>query len=52
MNTAFLSPVRSGDVYGYNDIVELIETVLMPDGIKMGKPLSNRDAVPHTISGR
>jgi formate C-acetyltransferase len=43
---SFLVSGRSGDVYGYNDIVELLETVLMPDGIRMGKALSNRDAVP------
>ena len=43
---SFLMAGKSGDVYRYNDIVELLETVLMPDGIKMGKPLSNRDPVP------
>jgi pyruvate formate-lyase/glycerol dehydratase family glycyl radical enzyme len=43
---SFLLAGRSGDVYGYNDVVEVLDTVLMPDGIKMGKPLSKRDAVP------
>ncbi|HSW57755.1 MAG TPA: pyruvate formate lyase family protein [Dehalococcoidales bacterium] len=42
----FLLAGRSGDVYAHNDIVEMLDTVLMPDGIKMGKPLSKRDAVP------
>jgi pyruvate formate-lyase/glycerol dehydratase family glycyl radical enzyme len=43
---SFLLAGRTGDVYGYNDIVEVLDTVLMPDGIKMGKPLSKRNAVP------
>jgi pyruvate formate-lyase/glycerol dehydratase family glycyl radical enzyme len=43
---SFLLAGRAGDVYGYNDIVEVLDTVLMPDGIKMGKPLSKRDAIP------
>jgi pyruvate formate-lyase/glycerol dehydratase family glycyl radical enzyme len=43
---SFLLAGRSGDIYSYNDVVEIIDTVLMPDGIKMGKPLSKRDAVP------
>jgi pyruvate formate-lyase/glycerol dehydratase family glycyl radical enzyme len=43
---SFLLAGRTGDVYSYNDIVEILDTVLMPDGIKMGKPLSKRDAVP------
>ncbi len=43
---SFLVSGRSGDVYEYNDIVEMLETVLMPDGIRMGKALSNRDPVP------
>ncbi len=43
---SFLLAGRSGDVYSYNDIIEVLDTVLMPDGIKMGKPLSKRDAVP------
>ncbi len=43
---SFLVSGRSGDVYGYNDIVEMVETLLMQDGVRMGKPLSNRDAVP------
>ena len=42
---SFLVSGRSGDVYGYYNIVELIETVLMQDGIKMGKPLSIRNPV-------
>ena len=43
---SFLMAGKSGDVYRYNDIVEVLDTVLMTDGIEMGKPLSNRDAVP------
>jgi pyruvate-formate lyase len=43
---SFLVSGRSGDVYGYNDIVEMLETLLMPDGISMGKALTNRDPVP------
>ena len=43
---SFLLAGRSGDIYSYNDVVEILDTVLMPDGIKMGKPLSKRDAVP------
>jgi formate C-acetyltransferase len=43
---SFLVSGRSGDVYCYNDIVEVLDTVLMQDGIRMGKALSNRDPVP------
>ena len=43
---SFLVSGRSGDVYSYNDIVEVLDTVLMHDGIRMGKALSNRDPVP------
>ncbi len=43
---SFLVSGRSGDVYGYNDIVEMVETLLMQDGVRMGKALSNRDAIP------
>ncbi len=43
---SFLVSGRTGDVYGYNDIVEMVETLLMQDGVSMGKALSNRDAVP------
>ena len=43
---SFLVSGRSGDIYRYNDIVEVIDTVLMQDGIRMGKALSNRDPVP------
>jgi pyruvate formate-lyase/glycerol dehydratase family glycyl radical enzyme len=43
---SFLVSGRSGDVSRYYDVVEIIDTVLMHDGIKVGKPLSNREAVP------
>jgi formate C-acetyltransferase len=43
---SFLVSGRSGDVYLYNDIVEMVETLLMHDGVRMGKALSNRDAIP------
>ncbi|MBN1907908.1 MAG: hypothetical protein JW927_22720 [Deltaproteobacteria bacterium] len=43
---SFLVSGRSGDVYKYNDIVEMVETLLMQDGVSMGKALSNRDAIP------
>jgi pyruvate formate-lyase/glycerol dehydratase family glycyl radical enzyme len=43
---SFLLAGRSGDIYSYNDIVDILDTVLMPDGIRVGKPLSKRDAVP------
>jgi pyruvate formate-lyase/glycerol dehydratase family glycyl radical enzyme len=42
----FLVSGRSGDVYGYNDIVEMVETLLMQDGVRMGKALSSRDPIP------
>jgi pyruvate formate-lyase/glycerol dehydratase family glycyl radical enzyme len=43
---SFLLAGCSGDIQSYNDVVDILDTVLMPDGIKMGKPLSKRDAVP------
>jgi len=43
---SFLLNGHSGDIQSYYDTVEILDTVLMQDGIKMGKPLSKRDAVP------
>jgi formate C-acetyltransferase len=43
---SFLLAGRSGDIFSYNDVVDILDTVLMSDGIKMGKPLSKRDGVP------
>jgi formate C-acetyltransferase len=43
---SFLLNGHSGDIQSYYDAVEILDTVLMQDGIKMGKPLSKRDAVP------
>jgi formate C-acetyltransferase len=43
---SFLLAGRSGDICSYNDVVDILDTVLMPDGINVGKPLSKRDAVP------
>jgi pyruvate formate-lyase/glycerol dehydratase family glycyl radical enzyme len=43
---SFLTKWNSGDVHTYYDAVEVIDTVLMPDGIKVGKPISKREAVP------
>ena len=43
---SFLTKWNSGDVHSYYDAVEIIDTVLMKDGIKVGKPISKRDAVP------
>ena len=36
----------SGYPKDYYDAVEILETVLVHDGIKMGKPLSRRKPVP------
>jgi formate C-acetyltransferase len=41
----FLTLGFSRDVQSYYDAVEILETVLVHDGIKIGKPLSRRDAV-------
>ena len=43
---SFLTMWNSGDVQSYYDAVEIMETVLMQDGIKVGKPVSKRKAVP------
>ncbi len=43
---SFLLRGHSGDIQQYYDAVEIIETMLTPDGIKTGKPLSKKDAVP------
>ncbi len=42
---SFLNRWNTGDVHSYYDAVEVIDTVLMKDGIKVGKPVSKRDAV-------
>jgi pyruvate formate-lyase/glycerol dehydratase family glycyl radical enzyme len=42
---SFLTKRNTGDVFSYYDAVEAIDTVLMEDGIKVGKPLSRRDPV-------
>jgi pyruvate formate-lyase/glycerol dehydratase family glycyl radical enzyme len=43
---SFLTRWNAGDVHSYYDIVEVIDTVLMADGIEVGRPISKRKAVP------
>jgi formate C-acetyltransferase len=43
---SFLLNGHNGDIQSYYDAVEILDTVLMQDGIKVGKPLTKRDAVP------
>ena len=43
---SFLLKGHSGDIERYYDAVEIMDTVLMQDGVKMGKPISKREAVP------
>ncbi len=43
---SFLLNGYSGDIQTYYDAVEILDTVLMEDGITMGKPLSKRKPVP------
>jgi formate C-acetyltransferase len=43
---SFLLNGHSGDIEKYYDAVEIMDTVLMRDGVKMGKPISKQDAVP------
>jgi pyruvate formate-lyase/glycerol dehydratase family glycyl radical enzyme len=43
---SFLTLGFSGDVQSYYDAVEILETVLVHDGIRIGKPLSKRKAEP------
>jgi pyruvate-formate lyase len=42
----FLTKWNTGDVHSYYDAVEVIDTVLMADGIAVGTPISKRKAVP------
>ncbi len=42
---AFLTKWNTGDVHSYYDAVEAIDTVLLHDGIEVGRPLSRRAAV-------
>jgi pyruvate-formate lyase len=42
---SFLTKWNTGDVHSYYDAVEVIDTVLMKDGVKVGKPISKRDAI-------
>jgi len=43
---SFLLNGHQGDIQSYYDVVEILDTMLMQDGIKIGKPLTKRDAVP------
>jgi formate C-acetyltransferase len=43
---SFLLKGHSGDIQSYYDVVEILETMLMQDGIKIGKPLTKRNAIP------
>lgn len=49
---SFLLNGYSGDIQNYYDAVEILDTVLMDDGITMGKPLSKRKRYLRMISGR
>jgi pyruvate formate-lyase/glycerol dehydratase family glycyl radical enzyme len=42
---SFLLNGHSGDIQSYYDVVEILDTMLMQDGIKVGKPLTKRNAV-------
>jgi pyruvate formate-lyase/glycerol dehydratase family glycyl radical enzyme len=42
----FLTKWNAGDVHSYYDAVEVIDTMLMADGIAVGQPISKRKAVP------
>ena len=41
----FLTKWNTGDVHSYYDAVEVIDTMLMGDGIQVGKPISKRPAI-------
>ncbi len=43
---SFLINGYSGDIQNYSDAIDILDTVLMEDGIRIGKPLSKRKAVP------
>jgi len=43
---SFLLNGHQGDIQSYYDVVEILDTMLMQDGIKIGKPLTKRDAAP------
>jgi pyruvate formate-lyase/glycerol dehydratase family glycyl radical enzyme len=43
---SFLLKGHCGDIESYYDAVEILDTVLMRDGIKAGKPISKMDALP------
>ena len=40
----FVTMGPSTDTLGYHDVVDILETALMHDGMKMGRPLMRRNA--------